>query len=134
MKTKLFLLALVALLCAACEKKTQENQELYTGHIFGTMGCTDENYTTFYKGYFIATNSKDTLLSFNLDVQDSISVSLGTHRIPDIEIPYSFYVTILTPSDKRYIHYALPIEDAAHQPVIISKSWDEIQALITPCQ
>lgn len=95
-KVYFFILTMMALV--ACEPTGPEpNSQICSGHIFGTLGCCDENYTTFYKGYFIATDDKDTILSFNIDVKDSIDVISGTHRISDREIPYSFYVTILTP-------------------------------------
>ncbi len=135
MKKVLFFI-LTTMTLVACEQTGLEpNSKICSGYIIGTLGCCDENYTTFYKGYFIATNDKDTILSFNIDVKDSIDVISGTHRISDREIPYSFYVTFLTPSDKRYIHFVMPVSDHMHQPVTISKTIDEIpQTWITPCK
>lgn len=131
-KVYFFILTMMALV--ACEPTGPEpNSQICSGHIFGTLGCCDENYTTFYKGYFIATEDKDTILSFNIDVKDSIDVISGTHRISDREIPYSFYVTFLTPSDKRYIHYVMPISNTMIQPK--TTPLDKIpQTWITPCQ
>ena len=131
---KCIFLAFVAMAFIACEKSPDTPSKICSGHIFGTLGCTDEQHENFYKGYFIATNDNDTILSFNLDVKDSITVLYGTYRISHIEIPYSFTFSILKPTDSGYIHFAPPVEDAMHCPPI-TKPLDEIpQAIITPCK
>ena len=126
MKTKIFLFSVLALFFAACN--TNEPEEL-TGKIVGTIGCYDEaTRTTFYKGYFVETSNKDTVLSFNLDVLDSICVEYGTHVIQPFQIPYSFTITVLEPSDSCYIHYAPIVEDTFHQHI----TGNEIQVIINP--
>lgn len=129
MKTKFFLLvALLAVVLGGCKPN---EPEVLTGRIVGTMGCYDEaTRTTFYKGYFIETSNKDTVLSFNLDVQDSIYVEYGTRVIqPPIQIPYSFTLTVLEPGDPRYVHYAPIIDDTFHLHITTA---NEIQVIINP--
>lgn len=129
MKTKLFFIAVLAVVWAGCKPN---EPEVLTGKIVGTMGCYDEaTRTTFYKGYFVETSKKDTVLSFNLDLQDSINVAYGTRVIQPIQIPYSFTLTVLEPSDPRYVHYAPIIEDAFHPHITIK---NEIQVIINPCK
>lgn len=130
-KFKYLFLAIMANVIVACNTNDPK-QSIYTGNVVGTLGCYDEaTRTIFYKGYFVATSDNDTVLSFNLDVKDSIDVRYGNYAISPIKIPYSFTITILEPSDKQYIHYAIPIEDAMHQPV--TKPLNEIkQVTINP--
>lgn len=131
---KCMFLALVAMAFIACEKSPDTPSKIYSGHIFGTLGCTDEQHENFYKGYFIVTNESDTVLSFNLDVKDSITVPYGTYSIRNIEIPYLFTISVLKLTDSGYIHFAPPVEDAMHYRPI-TKPLDEIpQAIITPCK
>ena len=127
---KILLLAILVSILGACDRN--EPSKKCSGSIIATLGCYDEETrSTFYKGFFIATNHNDTVLSFNLNVNDSINVPYGictTHIIP---IPYSFSFTIIEPNDERYVHYA-PIIQAALLP-IIPKPLDEIeQVIITP--
>lgn len=132
---KLFLFAMMAVLLVACEAKDPNPAaRIYTGNIVGTLGCYDAStHTIFYKGYFIETDERDTVLSFNIDVEDSIEVKYGTYVIPSIKIPYSFTLITLDMKDKQYIHYEVPIDDAMHQP--FSKPLNEInQVLINPCK
>ena len=128
MKTKLFFIAVLAVVLAGCNNN---EPEVLNGKIVGTMGCCDEaTRTIFYKGYFVETSNKDTVLSFNLDVQDSIYVEYGTRVIqPPIQIPYSFTLTVLEPGDPRYVHYAPIVEDAYHPHITTG---NEIQVIINP--
>lgn len=128
---KFLLFALMACAFIACEnyEPKQSTKEL-NGKIIGTLGCYDEaTKTTFYKGYFVETSDKDTVLSFNLDVKDSIEVRYGTYAITPILIPYPFSLTILEPSDPQYVRYTPPIEDTMHQPITINEI---IQVIINP--
>ena len=120
--------AVLSMVLVACKSKNDPRQ--YTGSIIGTIGCYDEETRSeFYKGYYIETNTKDTFLSFDLDVKDSIAVPYGKYAISAIPIPYSFLATELKPNDDRYVHYAPTIQDAMHQPITVQ---DEKQVTITP--
>ena len=112
---KLFLFAIVTLAFVGCNTNNPE-QKKYAGSIIGTLGCYDEDTrTTFYKGYIVETDEKDTVLSFNIDVRDSIDVRYGTYYvIPAVRIPYTFSILTLNMDDGRYVNYAIPIEDALH--------------------
>ena len=132
---KFFLFVVMASAMMACNtNEPKQVSKTYTGNIVGTLGCYDEETgTIFYKGYFIETNDKDTVLSFNICVEDSIDVRYGTYTILPIKIPYPFTLTILDLNDKQYIHYVMPIEDAMHQP--ITTPINEInQVIINPCK
>lgn len=121
-------LAVLAVLLVACKSKNEPKQ--YAGSIIGTIGCYDEETrSVFYKGYYIETNTKDTFLSFDLDVKDSIDVPYGTRAISAIPIPYSFLATVLKTDDDRYVRYAPIIQDAMFQPIVVH---DEKQVIITP--
>ena len=112
-KLKLFLFAIMAVTLVSCKRNEPElESKIHTGRIIGTLGCYDEaTRTTFYKGYYIETSTKDTVLSFSIDVQDSIYVEYGSRVISPIQIPYSFTLTVLKPGDPRYINYAPIIDD-----------------------
>ncbi len=128
---KIFLFAsIAAMLCVACENKgPEQTTKICSGSIIGTIGCYGgDNNSTFYKGYFVETNNKDTVLSFNSDIKDTIDVPYGTYSISPINIPYLFYVTILKSTDSCYIHYAIPVEDGMHQP--FPKSLDKVEQVI----
>ena len=119
--------AVLSMALVACKSKNEPLQ--YTGTIIGTLGCYDaENPENFYEGFYIETNTKDTFLSFDLDVMD-YEVPYGSYAIPAVSIPYSFVVTELKTDDKRYVHYAPVVQDAMHQPMVVTK---ERQAIITP--
>ena len=130
-KLKLFLFAIMAVTLVSCKRNEPElESKIHTGRIIGTLGCYDEaTRTTFYKGYYIETSTKDTVLSFNIDVQDSIHVEYGSRVISPIQIPYSFTLTVLKPGDPRYINYAPIIDDTYHQHITTA---NEIQVLINP--
>ena len=130
-KLKFFLLAVMAVMLVSCKGNEPElESKIHTGRIIGTLGCYDEaTRTTFYKGYYIETSTKDTVLSFNLDVLDSIYIEYGSRVITPIQIPYSFTLTVLKSSDSRYIHYAPIIDDTYHQHITTA---NEIQVLINP--
>ena len=130
-KLKFFLLAVMAVMLVSCKGNEPElESKIHTGRIIGTLGCYDEaTRTTFYKGYYIETITKDTVLSFNINVQDSIHVEYGSRVITPIQIPYSFTLTVLKSSDSRYIHYAPIIEDMYHPHITTA---NEIQVLINP--
>ena len=114
MKNKLFLFAMLTLCLAACNQEPPVRN--CTGTIVGTLGCVNgENREIFYKGYIVVTNHEDTILSFNLDVNDSIYVIPGSIAILPITIPYKFSYEILKPNDERYIHYEIPAQDAYHR-------------------
>ena len=129
MKTKFFLFVAVVAMCVACDGNNPK--DIYTGELIGTLGCYDQNYELFHKGYFVQTNTDEVILSFYPVVEDTIYVNYGTYAIPHIQLPYSFVYEILSPSDKRYVHYTTPHEDAMHQGIFIPLNEIE-QVIITP--
>ena len=132
MKTKIILFAMLVLMVACNQEQPVRNCK---GSIVGTLGCYDkETRTTFYKGYIILTSNNDTILSFNLDVNDTINVQYGeTDFSSPITIPYKFSYEILSSNDERYVHFADIIQDAMRPgpayPTCVNK-----QAMITPCK
>ena len=125
----LIVMAILSMTLVACNSKNEPQQ--YTGSIIGTIGCYDEKtQETFYQGYYIETNTKDTFLTFDLDVID-YEVPYGAYTISAVPIPYSFLVTVLKEDDARYIRYAPIIQDAMHQPIWVK---DEKQVIITPAE
>ena len=123
----IIVMAILAMTLVACKSKNEPQQ--YTGSIIGTIGCYDaKTQETFYQGYYIETNTKDTFLTFYQDVID-YEVPYGSYTMPAVPIPYSFLVTVLKEDDERYVHYAPIIQDAMHQPIWVK---DEKQVIISP--
>ena len=129
MKTKIILFAMVVLMTACNTEPPVRN---CTGTIVASLGCYDkETRETYYEGYIVITSAKDTILSFNLVVNDSIHRGYGIRRIyPDYEIPYKFSYKVLKSNDSRYVYYADIIQDAFHEGFPIPSK----QAIITPCK
>lgn len=137
MKTKIILFALLALALAACDQEQPIRN--CAGIIVATLGCyEDENdksdISTYHEGYVILTSNNDTILSFDLDVNDSIHRGYGILRIyPEYEIPYKFSYRILSPKDKRYVNFDAPSQDAFH-PGFTTPPTMLKQAITTPCK
>ena len=134
MKTKFFLFAMVAVFFAACNSnEPEQSSQSYTGNIIATLGCKDEMDTSIsYKGYIIEIDTKDTILTFNMDTKDSIFVQSGiTVLHPAVTIPYSFSFKTLNSKDREYIHYTIPFQDAMREG--LPKPLHEIeQVLLIP--
>ena len=117
MKTKVIILMIVAGMLAAC--KSQEPQRENRGRIVGTLSCYDAERENILKGYFIEINGSadgihydKTLLSFNIDVKDSIYVAWGSRVISPIALPYDFTYKIVSYGDEGYVKYEIPCESA----------------------
>lgn len=133
---KILLIALAMLSLVACENKSKE-QKLYKtcfGTIIGTFGCYDkQDNPQFHKGYLIKTyhisrtNYSDIVLSFDIDVQDSIDVPYGITMIDSIDIPYIFKIHFLLPTNSNYVDFAIPIEYGTQQTEISVKSIEQVQ-------
>ena len=126
---------LVFTLAACYQEQPTKNCK---GSIVGTIGCyEDENdksdQSMYHEVYIIVTKKNDTILSFNLEVTDFIHEGYGEFAIPPYAIPYKFSYKILSPEDKRYIHFDAPFQDAMRQGFPTPAS--EIkQAIVTPCK
>ena len=133
MKTKIILFAMLVMMTACNTEPPVRN---CTGTIVATLGCYEDesnkkDQSTYHEGYVILTSNNDTLLSFNLVVNDSIHRGYGIRRIyPDYEIPYKFSYKVLKSNDSRYVYYADIIQDAFHEGFPIPSK----QAIITPCK
>lgn len=135
MKTKIILFAMLVLMVACNHEQPVRN---CTGTIVATLGCyEDENdksdQSTYHEGYVIVTSKNDTILSFNLEVTDFIHEGYGEFAVSPYAVPYKFSYKILSPEDKRYIHFDAPFQDAMRQGFPTPAS--EIkQAIVTPCK
>ena len=134
MKNKLILLAMLTFVLAACDQEQPIRN--CTGIIVATLGCYESEYdksdiSTYHEGYVILTSNNDTILSFDVEVTDSIHRGYGMLRIfPEYEIPYKFSYRILTPEDKRYVQYDPPCQDCYRPSFPKPKK----QATVTRCK
>lgn len=136
---KVLLIALAMLSLVACENKgkgiEQKLSKTCFGTIIGTFCCYEkQDKTKFHKGYFIKTyhisrtNYSDTVLSFDLDVQDSIDFPYGITMINSIDIPYIFKIHFLLPTNSNYVDFAIPLEYGTNQQIKTSlKSIEQVQ-------
>ena len=137
MKNKLILFAMLVLCLAACDQEQPIRN--CTGTVVATLGCyEDENdksdRSTYHEGYVILTSNNDTILSFDVEVMDSIHKGYGILRIfPYYEIPYKFSYKILNSNDKRYVRFDAPCQDAFH-PGFTTPPTMLKQASVTPCK
>lgn len=130
---KILLIVLAMLSLMACENKEKEKEQKLSktgfGTIIGTLGCYEkQDKTKFHKGYFIKTNYNDTVLSFNIDVQDSIDVPYGINIIDSIDIPYIFKIRFLLPNNSNYVDFSIPLESGTNQQNLIAvNSIEQVQ-------
>ena len=92
MKTKIFLLAMLVMMTACNTEPPVRN---CTGNVVATLGCYEDesnkkDQSTYHEGYIVITSANDTILSFNLVLNDSIHRGYGIRRIPDYVIPFKF--------------------------------------------
>ena len=134
MKTRLFLLLVLACTLFACknEEQVMSSSVQEQGRIIATIGCyQDESNKTespYYEGCVIETMDKDTFLTFNLE-QDLVTVGYG-ERVVSVDIPFAFKYTTLSKDDERYITFDLPLQNTMLQG--FPKPLNEIQqALVT---
>ena len=134
MKTKIILFAMLVMMTACNTEPPVRN---CTGTIVATLGCYEDesnkkDQSTYHEGYVILTSNNDTLLSFNVNVKDSIHRGYGILRIyPYYEIPYRFSYRVINPNDKRYIHFDSPCQDT-FRPGFTKPPREIKQAIITP--
>ena len=132
MKTRLFLLLVLACTLFACknEEQVMSSSVQEQGRIIATIGCyQDESNKTespYYEGCVIETMDKDTFLTFNFD-QDLVAVGYG-ERVVSVDIPFAFKYTTLTKDDERYITFDFPVQNALLP--MFPKPMDEVQQAV----
>ena len=91
------------------------------GKIVGTIGCYEENNSEIMlKGYFIVTDSNDSLLCFN--IEDSIIyVGYGCYGIDPIRLPFEFNFEYIRKNESDYVNFLLPLSDAMKQGIEVDK-------------
>lgn len=130
MKTKLFFITLLALACYSCEQiggsdvNNLKNDTiiipdscLHSGIIVGIIGCKDTVNDCFAQGYYIITDTSDSLLTFSRDVTVNTNYSgiTGIYYVDDYQMPFEFTYKLISPSDTNYIHFDIPVQNAMDQ-------------------
>ena len=117
MKKNVILLLAVAGMLAAC--KPQEPQRENRGRIVGTFQSYDAERVNILNGYYIEINGSnegirydETMLSFNLDVKDSIHMEWGSRVISPIALPYDFTYKIVRAGDEGFVNFDIPLQTA----------------------
>ena len=135
MKTKFILFAMLVMITACNGDLSVKNCK---GSIIATIGCYENendksDNNTYHEGYVIVTSKNDTILSFNLDIDESVHRGYGEYEISSASIPYKFSYEVLSPEDKRYIHFDSPIQNCLF-PALPFSIAEMKQAIVTPCK
>ena len=86
---------------------------LHSGIIVGTIGCKDTINDCFAQGYYIITDTSDSILTFSSDVAINTNYNgkTGIYYVDDYQIPYRFIYNYINPSDTNYIHFDFPVQN-----------------------
>jgi len=108
MQKKLLTLLVMALLITSCDA----NRDICTGHAVGVITAFCKNVSAEQVGYYIITNSHDSILVFDSTIIPEEYGNMG-HGIYGIEyeIPYTFSFVLLDSLDKEYMVYDTPVSD-----------------------
>lgn len=134
MKTKLLFAILIALVCISCEPIIDDNNVdiPVSGEIVGTISCADTINQRVVQGYYIITDTQDSILTFNEEVRINLYYGVcGIYGIFNHKIPFTFTYEILKPTDDDYIHYINPVCNAM-LPAMQYRPWHFKQAVVKP--
>ena len=128
MKTNFCLIAFIALFCFSCKPINGpeggqgdttgdtiiiSDSCLHSGIVVGIIGCKDTINDCFAQGYYIITDTSDSILTFSSDVTINTNYNgkTGVYYVNDYQIPYRFIYKYINPSDTNYIHFDLPFQN-----------------------
>lgn len=132
MKSTIFLLlASVVLMMYSCDGLNVVDIPV-SGEIVGTISCADTINQRVVQGYYIITDTQDSILTFNEEVRINLYYGVcGIYGIFNHKIPFTFTYEILKPTDDDYIHYINPVCNAM-LPAMQYRPWHFKQAKVIP--
>lgn len=132
MKSTIFLLlASVVLMMYSCDGPNVVDIPV-SGEIVGTISCADTINQRVVQGYYIITDTQDSILTFNEEVRINLYYGVcGIYGIFNHKIPFTFTYEILKPTDDDYIHYINPVCNAMF-PAMQYRPWHFKQAKVIP--
>lgn len=128
---KLFIIALFVLGMCSCDGPNVVDIPV-SGEIVGTISCADTINQRVVQGYYIITDTQDSILTFNEEVRINLYYGVcGIYGIFNHKIPFTFTYEILKPTDDDYIHYINPVCNAM-LPAMQYRPWHFKQAKVIP--
>lgn len=128
---KILILALFVLGMYSCDGPNVVDIPV-SGEIVGTISCADTINQRVVQGYYIITDTQDSILTFNEEVRINLYYGVcGIYGIFNHKIPFIFTYEILKPTDDDYIHYINPVCNAM-LPAMQYRPWHFKQAKVIP--
>jgi len=108
MKKSVLTFFVMVILITGCDA----NRDICTGHAVGVITAFCKNVSAEQVGYYIITNSHDSILVFDRAIipEEYGNMGSGIYGI-DYEIPYSFSFVLLDSLDEEYMVYETPVSN-----------------------